>query len=592
MSTRTKKNIRSALTRKGGEMKDQSNTDNKLRLIDIIMIALCLIGAAGSLSMFWFGLFSPNSSNNEKPAGILTMKNNVVQRRPEDRVLWGRLALNSPVYFGDLILVADSSSAMINIDDNYINLNENTLIRLQRRQDNKGLIQIDLEEGHIEIHPDKQNTSGKQSAVPVIFAGGSTVTARAGTTLGVEARKDGVVDVQIIEGSAVMTAGNERITNFSSKELSAGTKFTIDAEGSERLVPGAVVTLPRSNAHFLKNTHEPLSVEFAWNRINLDPQRTLRLEIAANQNFNRIAFSADGLHETAKAALNAGRWYWRLRLDSATLASGQLIVADATGPQPVSPPKETVYRYRDKPPLVRFQWSERKEAASYLLEISETQDFSANTISRQVNGLFFIETNLKQGAWYWRVLPVFPNTYEGSAAHSSVSAFRIEQQSGMIAERVVEPPDTIIEPEPVTQPEPEVQARPAAARAASAELPTPGNRRPTNGQRIGVEELRTQRNIVFSWSAVQGANGYIVTIYQETNGRRQKITGTDQPISRTSWTLDNLTLLARGNFIWQVEAVYSSGGRITRRSNPGENTFMIDIPLPGQVRSERPSIME
>jgi hypothetical protein len=283
-----------------------------------------------------------------------------------------------------------------------------------------------------------------------------------------------------------------------------------------------------------------------------------------------------------------------LCFDAAPLASGQLIAADATGPQLLSPPKETVYRYRDTSPLVRFQWSERKDASSYLLEISETQDFSANTVSRQVNGLFFIETNLKQGTFYWRVLPVFPNTYEGGGSYSSVSSFRIEQQSGMTEERaIIEPPapmELTVQEEPASQSEP---ARPAAARTvSSSELPVPGNRRPANGQRIGVEELRTQRNIVFSWSAVQGANGYIVTLYQETNGKRQKITGTDQPIIRTSWTLDNLALLDRGNFIWQVEAVYTSGGRITRRSNPGENTFMIDIPRPGQVRSERPSILE
>jgi hypothetical protein len=577
-------------------MKDQANTDKKLRLIDILMIILCLFGAVGSLTMFWTGLFSSDNSGNEKPAGNLTMKNNVVQRRPEDRVLWGRLSLNSPVYFGDLILVAESSSAMISIDDNYINLDENTLIRLQRRTDNKGLIQIDLEEGHIEIHPDKQNTTGRQSAIPVINAGGSKVIAQAGTTLGVDARKDGGVEVQVIQGSAVMTSGNEKTDDFTSKEITAGTKITLDAQGAPRLIPGVMVTLPRSNAYFLKNTPEPLSVEFAWKRINLEPQMTLRLEIAANQNFNRIIFSGDGLYETANASVNAGRWYWRLCLDAATLASGQLIVADATGPQLVSPPRETVYRYRDKSPLIRFQWSERKDASSYLLEISETQDFSANTVSRQVNGLFFVETNLKQGTWYWRVLPVFPNTYEGGGSYSSVSIFRIEQQSGMTAERAIEPPAPIelTAQEEQAQSEPATQTRPATqARTASAsELPVPGNRRPANGQRIGVEELRTQRNIVFSWSAVQGANGYIVTLYQETNGRRQKITGTDQPITRTSWTLDNLTLLDRGNFVWQVEAVYTSGGRITRRSNPGENTFMIDIPRPGQVRSERPSIME
>jgi hypothetical protein len=123
-------------------------------------------------------------------------------------------------------------------------------------------------------------------------------------------------------------------------------------------------------------------------------------------------------------------------------------------------------------------------------------------------------------------------------------------------------------------------------------LSTPGNRQPANGHRIGVEELKAQRNIAFSWSAVQGANAYIVTLYHETNGRRRRITGTAQPISRTSWTLDNLSLLDRGNFIWQVEAVNTAGGRIDQRGRPGENTFSIDIPRPVPMRTEEPSILD
>jgi hypothetical protein len=657
---------------KGTEMKNK-----KLRLVDIIIILFCLLGAAGSFTMFWFGLFSPNSSNNEKPAGILNMKNNVIQRRPEDRVLWGRLALNSPVYFGDLILVTESSSATLNIDDNYINLNENTLIRIQRRTD-KGAIQIDLEEGYIEIHPDKGIISGRQGVIPVINAGGSKVAAEPGTVLSIEARRDGGVEVQVIEGSAVMSAGNGKMTDFKPKELSAGTKITLDAEGTERLIPGAMVTRPRSSAQYLKNEPEPFSVDFMWNRINLEPDRTLRLEIAIDQNFNRIFSSIDSLYETAKVSLNEGYWYWRLCFETTVLASGQLTIAEADGPELISPPKETTILYRDEFPLLRFQWSERKEALSYLLEISETPDFAGTLVSRPVDSVFFVETDIGPGTWYWRVLPVFPNTYNGGVSYSSVSILRIEQHSGMKEERIVEPP-VLTEPEeaaPIVLPEVRLlspaqgtrlagltalrnqtvfsweysgeaaktrfvlsrsanplQGRPQVERLNPGSsvrlnrleegnwywtvevetpegntvradqprqlrvlpipvLPAPEDRRPVSGTSIGVEELKTQRNIIFSWSAVQGANGYFFTLYREADGKRQKITGNEQPMNSTSWTLENLNILDRGNFIWQIEAVNTSGGRIDQRGRTGENTFNIDIPRPGQVLTEEPSILE
>jgi hypothetical protein len=685
-------------------------TGKQLRLIDIIMLVLCLSGAAGSFAMFWFGLFAQNNSGSEKSAGFITRKNNVVQRRPADRVLWGRLALDSPVYLGDLILVAESSSATLNVDGNFISLNENTLIRIQRGAGDKKRTKVDLEESFIEISLDEGSLdliAGVQGNIPLINVGNSKVMAQSGTVLSVEARKDGEIEVQVIEGAAVMSAGKEKNTDFTPaksapKELLAGTMVTIDAEGTERLVPGVMVMRPRPNAHYLKNRPEAFSLDFAWNRINLEPEKTLRLEIATDQNFNRIAFSVDGLHDTAKAALNAGQWYWRLCLDTTVLATGQLTVTEATGPELISPPKETIVRYREELPLLRFQWSERKEAMSYFLEVARTPDFS-NARINPVDSVFFVDSSLEPGIWYWRVIPVFPKIYEGSAAYSSVSIFHIEQQLSMAETQVIEPPATmpaVQEPEPESvaqepeaEPVPVEEAPQSAVPAAFAEvrllapangtsltgltalrnqtifsweykgqaarsrfvlsrnsnplqgrsqvertnpgstvslnrleegdwywtveivtpegrviradkarhlrvlpipiLPVPGNRRPSNGHRIGKEELEAQRNITFSWSAVQGANAYIVTLYQETDGRRRKITGTDQPVSRTSWTLTNLSVLDRGSFIWQVEAVNTAGGRIDQRGRLGENTFSIDIPRPDQmVHSEEPSILE
>jgi hypothetical protein len=685
-------------------MKDKLavSTGKQFRLIDLIMIIFCLSGAAGSFAMFWFGLFSPNSSGNEKPAGILTRKNNVVQRRPADRVLWGRLSLDSPVYLGDLILTADSSSATLSLDDNYLNLNENTLIRIQRRADGKGPVQIDLEEGRIEINLDEGSLdliTTAQGSIPIINVGNSKVTAQAGTVLSVGAHKDGGVEVQVVEGAAIVSAGTKQNAVTGSKVLGAGTMISIDSDGAEQAVPGVMVTRPRPNARYLKNRAEPFSVDFAWNRINLEPEKTLRLEIAADQNFHRGVPPVNNLFETAKAALAAGNWYWRLCLDTAVLASGQLTIAEATGPELISPPNETMVRYSDEKPLLRFQWSERKEALTYFLEIAGTPDFSNIPISRPVDGVFSVDSSLGPGSWYWRVMPVFPKTYEGSAAYSSVSVFHIEQESGIAAERVIEPPQLVIPAEPTAQAELAVQAEPEypqepepAAVAASFEvrllapaqgaqvagltalrnqtvfnweyegetarsrfilsrnanpfqgrphiergnpgrtvrvnrleegdwywtvevvspegqtvrpgqarrlrvlpiplLPAPQNLQPSNGYRIGAEELRTQRNIAFSWSAVRGANAYIVTLYQETNGRRRKITGTDQPVSRASWTLDKLSVLDRGTFIWQVEAVNTAGGSIDQRGRPGESTFIIDIPRPEQVRAEDPSILE
>jgi hypothetical protein len=133
------------------------------------------------------------------------------------------------------------------------------------------------------------------------------------------------------------------------------------------------------------------------------------------------------------------------------------------------------------------------------------------------------------------------------------------------------------------QPEPVTESAPV--------FPAPLNRLPSTGHRIGIDQLKESDRIVFSWSAVTGANAYIFTLYQNTgNGRRQIIQV--PPENRQNWTLENITALGNGTFTWQVEAVNrNSTGTIEERGRIGENSFTIDIPWPGEVRIEDPGTL-
>jgi hypothetical protein len=97
--------------------------------------------------------------------------------------------------------------------------------------------------------------------------------------------------------------------------------------------------------------------------------------------------------------------------------------------------------------------------------------------------------------------------------------------------------------------------------------------------------------MIFTWSAVQGANAYIFTLYEITdNGRRIIISS--PPENRTNWPLENVATLGRGNFVWQVEAVNrNSAGTIEQRGTIGENSLTIDIPRPGQIQMDDPGIL-
>jgi hypothetical protein len=60
----------------------------------------------------------------------------------------------------------------------------------------------------------------------------------------------------------------------------------------------------------------------------------------------------------------------------------------------------------------------------------------------------------------------------------------------------------------------------------------------------------------------------------------------------TSYLLDNLRLLDRGTFVWQVEAVsFGSGGEIERRGEVIENLLVLDFPSPAPVLIDDPGIL-
>ena len=223
------------------------------------------------------------------------------------------------------------------------------------------------------------------------------------------------------------------------------------------------------------------------------------------------------------------------------------------------------------PLAVNFLWSKHNflNGEMLRLEIAEDRNFAriVQTIEYVDNTT---ETVLGGGLWHWRLSVDDTILFVG---HFTIIDNFAEAVLEEPAPEVTEaPPDPVREASPVVR-------QPVPAPPTQL-LPVPLNMRPVNGYRIGIEELKTQRNIDFSWSPVQGANAYILTLYQQSaNGQRRLIRR--ETVSRTRWTLDNLSDLDIGTFVWQLEAVSQGrAGTVERRGNVGENSFILDIPLP------------
>ncbi|MDR0442053.1 MAG: FecR family protein [Treponema sp.] len=536
---------------------------------DFLVVLLCLTGAAYTFNLFRLDLNQTLNIQNKEPLGIVILKKNIVQRRLADRVLWDRLSLESPVYAGDVIRVADLSDATLDIEGSQISLPENTLIRI-RAPDGKGPVQIELASGSLSL------AAGEESANLILTVMGRQIETTAGTQLTASAGDNGMT-LSLSKGQVLV------LDNDQAQELIAPAMLSFGTDSNEQ-EPAVVIVQPRPGARFLKNGQEPLGVVFAWNRINMEPSETLSLEIARNGNFDRIVQRIENVNSRSTASLDAGLWHWRLTGDK-ILNTGQFTIIE-TSIRLLFPANNQRFIDEGETQHLYFEWEGVAEADYYILEAAASPDFLEPVIKRQIPANNYTGTSLGQGTWYWRVLPVFSNSYEGITVYTPTATFSINP----IEEP--QPVSIVMAPEPSLQnaretaffeglqnaPEPEVQPLPL--------LPAAGNRRPVNRHRIGIEELSTQRNIVFSWSQVQGANAYILTLFREIAGRRQEIRRT-QPLTRTTWTLDDLKILDHGTFIWQIEAENrDQAGIIQQRGRIGENSFVIDLPHPGEIQIE------
>lgn len=459
--------------------------------------------------MFRHDLYFTFDLKNVTSVGTVVVRKNIVQRRLGDRVLWDRLARESPVYVRDLIRVADASAATLQIGGNSIDLEENTLVRIVLSPDGDGIL-LEMSYGTLSFFAED---------------------------------------------------GAERIT--------------LDLNGQQfNPQPGVVFTATVSES-------EPPTI----NRVD---------------NINR----------------------------------------EIIGPRLLSPAANSLFTYQNESPILNFQWSRVEEAVSYVVEISDSPDFSTLRLQRVSNAAFFSDSTLEEGIWFWRVTPVLSPVFTGNTVHSSTGFFRVTQtpaeqvspQASLsewlvtqapstevpsivpqelvpafytIEERPVEPeppvqtaiitpipvptptppPTPAPTPRPTPTPTPAPTPPPVPVPPPVALLDSPVNLNPIRNSNIGANELRSMESMVFRWTEVEEASSYIFTLSQQTESGRREIIRTT--VDETSYVLNNLQLLDRGDFIWQVEAVQiNRGNAIERRGVIAESAFNIDFQYPQPVYIE------
>jgi hypothetical protein len=542
---------------------------------DLLVVLLCLLGAAFSFTMFWKDLNSTMDRFAE-PLGSITYKRQAAQRRFSNRVLWTRLSRDAPVYQGDYIRTAELSEATVHFPDGTdISLAENTLIQV-RIEDGKNI--IELAGGDLSI------VAGENAGtIHVLVSGETRMELGPGAVVSASSDGSGGFTMTVLEGT--VASGGE--------QLGAGESFSTVPEEAR-----AVPLLPRPDTCLLAPDGTAL-LRFGWSRINYSG--STRFELARDRRFKQIEMTRASQEESLSAELSPGVYWWRVYPEPASDAAGpepsagKIMILPPVTPELISPAEGQVF-YHDKTaagPELRFLWKSAPFPASvpdtgeFILEIADNSGFTNPRLSVNVQGTenaSLVYGGLEDGQWYWRVRQRLPGLESPlvSVSYFSITSEKPPEAPPPEAPAPLPAPEPALQAPPEPRPEPAVTPEPEPAAEPATLLPPPTGMSPADRHVVGPEQLKTDRRLVFSWNAVPGANSYIFTLLEETGEGSRLILSVEG--RQSSYTIEDLRFLERGSFVWQVEAVRRTENRIEQRGRPGGNRFTVDVPVPENPR--------
>lgn len=438
----------------------------KLRLVDIVFVLFCLAGAGYSFYKFYEELYRTLEKQNEQPIASIIIKENIAQRKFADGKVWDRLRTQANIYEGDTIhTTAKSLAAIKYIDENAIELGENTLIRvhLKSKDDESGSV-INMENGTITVNTTNSSISIKSGDKIIVIGENSTLTAKQeeGVSDLVLYLKEGTASIQKLDINGEVSSGN-------GVELEAGYVTTINEAGSviatvpqelmEELdllyaeAPALIAPAVDYSASY--RTKKP-AVRFIWSSLNL--ANAYQLEIANNAQMNNPVFSQRVL-ETSRIIneLEKGTWYWRVTPyyhlnkqgygtpsevrsfkieQSANLSDPVLLMPPYNGIVSTKIPLENGnYVYKN----VNLSWKENPEAVSYDVKLWNSTEDNPLVSTSTTRNFLEIDTsklNVTNGRWYWKVVLT---DSEGNKKESKAGQFVAIDD--VVEQRTVYPPD-------------------------------------------------------------------------------------------------------------------------------------------------------
>ncbi|MGE8720869.1 FecR domain-containing protein [Leptospira terpstrae] len=400
------------------------NLDKRDRLVLFTLLGVAILFSL----LFYLDINRKIGIGDREVVGTIFFKNNIVQRKFEDEVIWEKLENNSPLTNKDTIRSEAYSDALIRLKDGTeINIDENSMFNLDLTGEEPNL---EFTQGSLEVK--KNDTQPNQLK---ITSAGSEINVDSGNVK-IERSKERELSLFVEKGKTTVKQQDGK-----SVAVEEGKKAEFKKTGIEIKKIPVVLIAPSSQKLFYAEPEE-VPVHFQW-KIESGYENPI-LEVSRSPNFQMTLINEKVEGNQADFKLKEGTFYWRLKVKN-KVGSGnefseinKFFVTKLESFQGESPENGTIIPFVQTYPLTTITWTKLTTANTYKLIVSNSP--------KLVNPIKQLETtanqisydDLKEGTYYWKVIAKssFPDTKD---RESQVLSFIIKKQNSVPAPKWLRP---------------------------------------------------------------------------------------------------------------------------------------------------------
>lgn len=404
------------------------------KLINLLYLVVCGAVCSISLNLFWVDLNSTSSRSDLTKIADITYKNNVVQRKYADRVVWERLQQNSPLYDADTIRTSLAAQATITLSGGAsIEVDELTMLQINKSKD--GVIDISVGGGNITVDTTKVDDS-KQKAGALLslsMEDGSKVNLEKGSRITAEK------DEQTGKNNFQIEAGNASVKNKDGKieKVDAGQSVQIEKDGSISHKAINVLSISSDLKLYKYEDEKTKSVPLEWTVSSEYKDKDVIVETSYDKNFEKIEKSYKTTGSGSVDVENSeGKLYWRVYSPEAQkdAVHGKITVQEFSELKLISPVNNSSIITTDKKNGISFSWNGDKLADSYRIEIFNSPKAEKPLVSEIVRETGFVYDGLPEGTYFWRVIPHYSVNNTGYGKASKIN--RLEVRRNTLSEKI------------------------------------------------------------------------------------------------------------------------------------------------------------